>query len=87
MCNGRRRFFDRLLLRVSDLELGPLGRGGLRSGRDFGIVEDGSGMERSSEWRMTSGEVDVAEANFKKVGCGRGSRLDSWSCGLLGEGV
>jgi len=42
-------------------------------------------------WRLTWEKLDVAEADFekadmtdfRKAGCGRGSELDSESCGLL----
>ena len=77
----------RSVIEASGLELGPLGRGGPRSERDHGIVEDGSGMEGSSGRRITSGKLDVAEADFEKVGCGGSFGLDSGSCGVLEEGV
>jgi len=49
------------------------GVGAFRSGRtsdggDLGIVEDDSGMEGPSGWRMTSKKLDVVEAGFEKVG-------------------
>jgi len=34
------------------------------------MVKGGSGMKGSSGRRMTSGRSDVAEDDFKKVGCG-----------------
>ena len=72
--------FDGLLLRASDseleilviLELGPSGLGGPWSGRDLKIVEDGSGMEGSLGWKMTLKKLDVAEADFREVGCDGG---------------
>ena len=62
---------------ASVLNLGPSGRRGLRSGRNLGVVEGGSGMEGSS------GRSDVVEADFGKVGYGEGSGLDPGSCEFL----
>ena len=47
------------------------------------MVEGDSGMEESSERRMTSGRLDMAQAVFGKTGFGGGSGLDSVSCKLL----
>jgi len=56
----------RSVVGASGLELGPSGQRGPLSGRDLGIVKDGSEMEGSSIQRLTSGKLYVAEANFGK---------------------
>ena len=48
-----------LLLRASILELGPLGRGGPRSGRDLIIGR-----------RLRDGRICGTKADFRKVRCG-----------------
>ena len=52
------------------LELGHSGQGGPGCGRDIEIVEDGSEVEGSSGQKLTSGKLNVAEADFGKVECG-----------------
>ena len=81
------RDLERSVVGASSLELGSSYRGGPRCGRDLKIVEDGSKMEGASGRRITSGKLNVAEAGFRKVGCGASSRLDSESCGLLEGGT
>ena len=74
---------------ASILELRPSGRGRPRSEKDLGTMEGGSRIEGlrdrgmtsgRSDWRrMTSEKLDVVEDDLGKVGCGRGSGIDSES--------
>jgi len=54
------------------LELGPSGWGRPQSGKDLGEVE-------ASEWgrQLRDGRVLGMEDDFRKVRCGRGSRMNS----------
>ena len=60
-CIGINGDHIRSVVGASGLELGPLGQRRPRGGKSLGMVECNFGMEWSSERRMTSERLDVAE--------------------------
>ena len=62
--------FRRSVIGASGLKLGPSGRGRSQSGRDFGMVEGGSGWKglQGGGW-LWEGQM-WRRIDFEKVGCG-----------------